>query len=514
MTEAKDWDGLQNMSQHLIQNATYRLRFGCQNKRGIHGACPMEMLHATLLGIFKYVRDCLFEQMGPNSILADDINALAQKYGDVLSRQSDRNLPKTRFGKGIVRGKLMAKEYPGILLCIAAVLRSTPGRRLLRRKKPAIFKQEGALKDWSRLVETLLQWEMWLKSDAMSRNHVKLAQYRHRHIMYFARKVARRASGMGLKVSKFHAISHMADDILQYGVPMEFDTGSNESGHKATKVAAKLTQKKADTFDLQTSIRLEEVHLLELSEQDLMGRKLWHYGQHPSIPGTGVPDSRQPKIGGAQFLVYYDAGSEAYSVADTSRKKEVEEDVFLEQGLLDFVGGLQRKVRKYIKLVPIRTEHVRRGQIFRASPQFRGHVWRDWVYVNWGEEGNLPNKISAFVDLQDLPKDSGISYGGIDLQPGIFGVVENSVLSTDEDDINMSELFFPITKEVGGLTMNNVSHLSFLLADVEAFVKPVAVIPDIGGQPNSYFALQERANWADMFTTWLDTPFVDGEMED
>ena len=62
--------------------------------------------------------------------------------------------------------------------------------------------------------------------------------------------------------------------------------------------------------------------------------------------------------------------------------------------------------------------------------------------------------------------------------------------------------------------LNNVSHLSFLLADVEAFVKPVAVIPDIGGQPNSYFALREQASWKEMFTQWLESPRVDGEMED
>ena len=125
-------------------------------------------------------------------------------------------MPKTRFKQGIVRGKLMAKEYPGILLCIAAVLRSSAGRALLLRKKPGTFGKDGVLKDWSLLVETLLQWEMWLKSDTMTRNHVELAQHRHRHIMYFVKKVGRRVEGMGLKISKFHGISHMADDTLVY----------------------------------------------------------------------------------------------------------------------------------------------------------------------------------------------------------------------------------------------------------------------------------------------------------
>ena len=40
---------------------------------------------------------------------------------------------------------------------------------------------------------------------------------------------------MGLKIVKFHAIMHMAQDILDYEVPMEFDTGANESCHKAEK---------------------------------------------------------------------------------------------------------------------------------------------------------------------------------------------------------------------------------------------------------------------------------------
>ena len=67
--------------------------------------------------------------------------------------------------------------------------------------------------------------------------------------MHLIKKIGKRTEGMGLKVSKFQAISHMADDILQYGVPMEYDTGSNKSGHKATKVAARLTQKNESTFD-------------------------------------------------------------------------------------------------------------------------------------------------------------------------------------------------------------------------------------------------------------------------
>ncbi len=125
---------LKALSQHNIKNAFYKLRFGSHNKQGIHGACPVDMLHAILLGIFKYTRDCFFEQIGKKSKTADKFNGLAMEYGTLFSRQSDRELPVTRFANGIQRGKLMAQEYPGILLCMAAVLQSTGGQQLLRKK--------------------------------------------------------------------------------------------------------------------------------------------------------------------------------------------------------------------------------------------------------------------------------------------------------------------------------------------------------------------------------------------
>ena len=85
------------------------------------------------------------------------------------------------------------------------------------------------------LLERLLQWEMWLKSDEMRPNNVSRAKTKHRYLMFLICKIGNRTAGMGLKIVKFHAIMHMAQDILDYGVPMEFDTGANESGHKAEK---------------------------------------------------------------------------------------------------------------------------------------------------------------------------------------------------------------------------------------------------------------------------------------
>jgi hypothetical protein len=224
---------LQAISQQYIQNAWYDVAFHEANDRGIHGACPSEMLHAILLGIFKYLRDIFFTYMGKQSQLAEDINGLAKTYGKWFTHQSDRDFPNTNFSKGIQKGKLMAKEYRGVLLIMAAVLRSTFGRQLLFKRKK--FGGQTGLSDWTLLVELLLEWEAYLCEPQMLRAHVKRLGKKHRFIMYIMRNVAVRTTGMGLKIFKFHAITHLVEDIILYGVPAEVDTGSNESHHKPSK---------------------------------------------------------------------------------------------------------------------------------------------------------------------------------------------------------------------------------------------------------------------------------------
>jgi hypothetical protein len=43
------------------------------------------------------------------------------EYGELFARQSDRNMPKSKFNVGITGGKLMAKEYEGVLLLLATM---------------------------------------------------------------------------------------------------------------------------------------------------------------------------------------------------------------------------------------------------------------------------------------------------------------------------------------------------------------------------------------------------------
>ena len=173
------------------------MTFHLANELGIHGATPSEKLHATLLGMFKCVRDIFFKMIGPTSQLAEDINGLATIYGKALKHQSDRRFPCVSFAKGIAKGKLMATQCRGVLLVMACVLRSSGGHKMLMARKR--FGGENGLRDWITLVELLLEWETFLCKTKMKRSLVKKLDRKHRFIMCMILNVAKRTEGMGFK---------------------------------------------------------------------------------------------------------------------------------------------------------------------------------------------------------------------------------------------------------------------------------------------------------------------------
>jgi hypothetical protein len=49
LIQNKDTVGLQEMSQQIIENACYKLRFGAHNDEGVHGSCPVKILHMSVI---------------------------------------------------------------------------------------------------------------------------------------------------------------------------------------------------------------------------------------------------------------------------------------------------------------------------------------------------------------------------------------------------------------------------------------------------------------------------------
>jgi hypothetical protein len=178
--------------------------------------------------------------------------------------------------------------------------------------------------------------------------------------------------------------------------------------------------------------------------------------------------------------------------------------------LVDFLYRLQVKLK--ISKLQIRGEHRRGGVIFRGHPRYRDNSWRDWAMFDWGGTPNRtePGQIWCFVVIDSIqdPENSGFFYGNIEVENGTYAVIEASSPDKGRRENRQSDIFLPYTKDVlqTGTKYRAWKRL-FILADVEAIVKPLVVVPNIGGKVGTEFlVVRPRSEWVTEFKLWLDEP--------
>lgn len=505
LVAAKNQEGLKAISQQYIKNSWYNLRFGLHNDLGIHGACPIELLHWLNLGKQKYLREMFFGQTGDDTILANKINAICKSLGILFKRQSEKDLPRTDFPKGVKKGKLMAHEMSGVMLILVACLRCAKGRTtMLNDCRGATQKQSFGrpelIRDWVLLLETYLQFEVWLKQPRLRTFHVNRLRDKIKELMKLEKKIGNRQKGMGHRTFNFHSALHIVDDMLNFGVPSNVNTQSNEMHHKASKTAAIHTQRRAKTFDMQCANNLHDMDVIDFAMEELSSHaKKWDYfaefEEDDSVDEVETEGVNTINTGTrAEFFWSYAKSDFTLKVKSEMQGKDQfklgsELEAFLRE-IHDGFGG-------DVSTINIFTEHKREGIIFRGSPYYRGSPCRHWVMVNWGNEVILPAQIWCFLDLTDVPPD--MTY-----EPGIYAVVESAKASTNQQEIKMSELFVPYLKETKGTDENGQKKRKFYLVDVESFVSTACVIPDLGNKnPAAFLRLLPRHLWKNQFIAWL-----------
>jgi hypothetical protein len=528
---------LKNLSQQLIHNAWYKIRFGQHRPElgilGVHGACLIEALHWILLGKYKYLRQAFFEQIGAESKAAKRINELAKLMGMLLHRQSDRDKPRTCFSKGIMKGKLMGHEMRGVMLVLLTVLRTKSGRDLLvkqsKGKAKRNFGQESFVHDWIMLIETWLQFEEWLLSeDGILLHHCHLLKDKVRELMQMEIYVGKREKGMGYKTFNFHAAIHLAQDMIDHGSPCNVNTKSDEMHHKHSKTAAKRTQKQPEKFDFQVATRLHEQLLVEMADCELEGYPIWRYWDLPLQETKRKLEYVEPikvdssTITGTKVHYWWEDGDREKPKWEVVTKMKNKNKFKLDHHLLETLHGIYDACPDRMEYLTVFTEHHRNGEIFRASPYFLGHQWRDWCMVRWynEEEGDdsdgdsdqcedyvdLPFHLMAFVDLRMLGDDE------VDgMAPAIYAIGESASKRNRRkehfDEVDLSQLFTPYTKDIGGKDNNGQVKRKLYTVDTETITETAILVPDIGhSNVGEFLKLQPRKLWSEQFTDWLETP--------
>ena len=523
LVDEEDFDGLKNISQQHLENCWYTVKFGRHNEQGVHGACPLELLHWLNINKYKYLRSMFFAQTGKDTLLARKMNVLAKTMGYLFKRQSDRDKARTDFtAKGVKKGKLMGHEMTGLIIVLAAVLRSTKGRETLltesRGKQKEHFGVAHLVKDWALLLETMLQMEAWLKQDELRVYDVRRFGTKIKEVMALEKRIGDRQEGMGFRTFNFHAAVHISDDMLNFGVPANVNTLSNEMHHKPSKTAAIHTQRRAKTFNAQCANNLHDMDVVAYGLEEVNhGNCVWEYYYDVTEESTENNaqddeentqsqedpednDAVEVQNSGVRTKFFYSEPEEKYVYTVHSRMKK-KHRFQLGQELEDFLATVADELGDDVKHLPLFTVHKRENQIFRGSPYYLGKPWRDWVMVNWGgrrgRELILPAQIWMFLDLEDIP--DGLAH-----PPGTYAIVESAEKNTDEEEQGLSDIFVPFTKETDVEDGDGAVKRKFYLVDVESFAYPCIMIPDVGNDDEAaWLRMKPKSNWIEDFVAWL-----------
>jgi hypothetical protein len=425
------------MSQNYLKNGFEGVRFGMHNKRGIFGACPGEMLHLISLGWFKYCLQAFSVQAGPKSQALKDYDALCAKLGCTLSRQSDRDVPRTNFPRGFSSGSnLMGHEMAGCLLVKLFALHTTCFRSIFNVGKKVTPKEgvndqrlcySNHIEDWIVVVSCLLVWHQWMKQPTILKKMVRRSHVAVQWLMRFVAQVAPCPSGMGNNTIKTHLVLHLCEDILDHGVPENVNSAYAESAHiPLAKITTRNSQKRAVSFTKQAAHRYVENLAVSLAWADVESdKRQCHTNIREDEPERG--SSNHQFNPGREFHLAWKTGDEFPSCCWTHVRSgtNAEPVVKLPPLVSKFLGNfcLPRMPDQSLRCFTSYTDEW--GNMYRAHPCYDGKPWNDCAMINWkGEKHDLPAFIHTFVDLRQLP--SAIrrieANGQTSVQPGLYAV--------------------------------------------------------------------------------------------
>jgi hypothetical protein len=199
----------------------------------------------------------------------------AKEYGRFLQKQSCHYWKRSFFYQGITSNskKVGHEERNCLLLCLliytsscyeyySSMLDPEKGRKRKKGNKDAP-RQTKRLDFLIELLSETLNLEEFMMQKSIPKSTLILAQNYIPLYLQFLKEVCPRESGMGWKLTKFHIILHLVDDIKRMSIPLNYDGNVVESHHKKEKKSGKRTQMRASLLDKHTANKRAEEMLIE-----------------------------------------------------------------------------------------------------------------------------------------------------------------------------------------------------------------------------------------------------------
>jgi len=381
------------------------------------------------------------------------------------------------------------------------------------------------------LLSSLLEWYAWLKKPSISRLSVKRSTYATSWLMRKMKYIAPRMSGGMLNNTiKTHLVLHIAEDVLDFGVPENFNSAYAESAHiSIAKVTAKNTQRRPETFAFQAAVRYVENLAIAQAQEKVLSEK-----SASNIVSTQLPQNCQQ---GKTFIIRRGNGLLGISSCQWKHPKKRSDHAHLSSCNLDnhVVEMICLHVLPHLAtpFVEGYTEFVcERGNRYRAHPKYLDNPWFDYALVKWSDHDLLvPCRIHTFINLScnflnpgskiffpESGQDNSITH------PGLYAVVQSySRLNPGISD-ECEGIFHKYSLDLA----QDCLHPILYLVPVESILSPTVGIDDIsssddfcGTVPSSLtsatftlFMMTRQEEWGDRWERFIHrqyTKVVTGE---
>ena len=510
-----------SLSHHPIDNVFHSLEFGA-NPHNIHFATPGECLHMHQLGAEKRSIEAfqnllcgkVNDEYGDVASSSTNIQStlskisyLAYRYGGCLVRQSERNLPRTKFRTLILNtANREGHEYAGIILNLLLAIISDRGREILleeRKMKPE------RIDDQIYIFELLLGMEEWLKSGQHTYREITKVGEAMNGLMKIVKLTCQR-EGMGTKLIKFHLLFHMQKYMEMYGPPKGWDSAPSETHHKTeVKAPAKNTQRRPTKLIEQTCKRYEEMLVLRQANAiyNIPTKTIKHENDVVNI---------KKGMTGARFIIGIDDENKNYMKWQDSRNNNKQHHFY---EIIDFVcENILKQLKgtkqingytQYKKIININQKEI---VLFRSHPSYRSDskqktsIWYDWAEVRYENE-IIPAQLLCFFTFVNNAEDECIILNNVQLE--------------NNDDYVIVRLF---TKPKQGYKINPDDKKSYcelmnwgelrkglFLLNCDNIISQIAVVPNIASNDNKnnrrnnrgYFVVTKKQEWKNYFSDFI-----------
>jgi hypothetical protein len=418
----------------------------------------------------------------------DEFDSICRQYGRYLQRQSDRDLPRTLFNTNYVSvAKKNANEVAGIILVFLLVFSSSEGSQEGRLNQS--FGKRADI--YIHAFELLLMVENFCKQQMHARKDVLIVEKGMPLVMNTLKNIFNRQQGNGMKIIKFHLMSHFAHDILRFGSMRNYDSSIGER-HHATEVKepARRTQRRKGVFEFQTAIRYVENIGIQRASADIRNNSV---------------ELQLDRIENKKTNIIYDYESQEFKKLNWRTKQyeiTIWEDHIFQKTLQNICNELIQN-KKIDPPVHFFTQHNRNSFIFRADPSYSNKgPWYDWVNVDWELSEPVPAKLLLFIDLSEQfisPFQVGDSYVS---EPGCYAIAYSTSMDPQKSGYMISLLL-----DYKHIDVNKNHQPQLIFFNVNAIHSACIAVPfktdDTIINAIKWLILKPRSEWNALFIEHL-----------